>query len=269
MVLSLLIFVPVNAFPPAPPFVIYGTVRDEMGNPLILQGATVIFETPSSAPITASVFPGLEPGVNYRMTVPMDSGVTVDKYRSNMANAGAPFLLRVRIGQTDYLPIEMSGDFATLGEPAQSRRLDLTLGEDRDGDGLPDAWERALAAASQGALGEIDPNGDSDNDGLTNLEEYLAGTFAYDANNGFSMKIVEVRAEDMSLEFMSVRGRSYQVFVSSDLNEWNEAPFRLEGDSVTDSKRFSYLAETSAVVRVKMDTEDDRFVPRFFKLRVE
>ena len=30
-----------------------------------------------------------------------------------------------------------------LGKPSETTRLDLTLGEDSDGDGLPDAWERA------------------------------------------------------------------------------------------------------------------------------
>ena len=46
----------------------------------------------------------------------------------------------------------MRGDYSALGRPGESTRIDLTLGEDRDGDGLPDAWERTLITASGGKL---------------------------------------------------------------------------------------------------------------------
>ncbi|MBX3746801.1 MAG: hypothetical protein KF833_15940 [Verrucomicrobiae bacterium] len=47
----------------------------------------------------------------------------------------------------------------------------LSASSDSDGDGLPDEWELQY-------FGNLDqgPGGDFDNDGLTNLEEYLAGT---------------------------------------------------------------------------------------------
>jgi len=44
-------------------------------------------------------------------------------------------------------------------------------GTDSNVNGLPDAWERTFF----GGLG-VDPNADPDGDGLSNLEEYLAGT---------------------------------------------------------------------------------------------
>jgi hypothetical protein len=44
----------------------------------------------------------------------------------------------------------MKGDLSKLGEPGKRTHLDLTLGEDLDGDGIPDAWERALLAALGG-----------------------------------------------------------------------------------------------------------------------
>ena len=51
------------------------------------------------------------------------------------------FRLKVKIGSVTYLPIEMKLSKA-LGQAAQSTRLDLTLGEDSDNDGLPEAPER-------------------------------------------------------------------------------------------------------------------------------
>ena len=73
----------------------------------------------------------------------------------------------------------MIGDFQSMGRPGGITQLDLTLGEDLDGDGLPDAWERSIADAGL-SINEILPGGDNDKDGLTNLEEYKSGNYAFD-----------------------------------------------------------------------------------------
>ena len=257
------------AYPPAPPHVIYGMVRDEMGNPLTVENAYVVLESGSGNQVVAQVIPGLEVGVNYRMKVPVDSGASMDMYRNNAMTQSTPFNLRVQIGDNSYLPIEMSGTFPKIGEPATTQRIDLTLGEDSDGDGLPDAWERALLASAQGVLKDIDPNADADNDGLSNLEEYHAGTYAFDAKDGFSLKMVEISDVNVSLEFMAVRGRTYRVFGSSNLDEWEQVPFSRTGGDQDVSVRTSFSAETSDVVQVKVDTAEQPVSMRFFKLRVE
>ncbi len=41
----------------------------------------------------------------------------------------------------------MVGSFADLGKLGGTTILDLTLGVDRDGDGIPDSWEEALLNA--------------------------------------------------------------------------------------------------------------------------
>jgi hypothetical protein len=258
-----------HAFPPAPHHLIYGTVRDEMGNPLWLEGAAVILETPSGVSIRAEIVPGIEPGMNYKLAVPLDTGVTSDAYRTTALRAATLFKLRVQIRQTVYLPIEMTGDFSNLGRAAESTRLDLTLGEDSNGNGLPDAWERALIAASGGQLTEIHPDDDLDNDGLTNLQEYLAGTFAFDVNDGFSLKVIEMNAGAQTIEFMSIRGRTYTVFASSDLNDWELVPFRLPGDSADLPGRRQYQAVDSRVVQVSVSSSPAQPGLRFFKLRAE
>jgi len=240
-----------------------------MGNPLTVTGAEVILETPTGTSIKTTIVPGLEWGVNYKLTVPLDAGVTSDIYRSTALRTTAPFKLRVRIGQTVYLPIEMSGEFSKLGQPAAMTRLDLTLGEDSDGDGLPDAWERALAAASGGKLKDIRPGDDPDGDGLNNLNEYLAGTYAFDNKDGFSLKVAEVNAGAPTLEFMAVRGRTYTVFGSSDLNEWAQVPFRFASDSANMPERQTYQATDSRVVQVSVQPNANQPAMRFFKLRVE
>jgi hypothetical protein len=266
--LAMLLCGSAEAFPPAPHHLLYGIVRDEMGHPLTLSGAEVILES-ATGTIKAAIMPGLHPGVNYKLEISMDSAVTSDRYKTTALSSTLPFKLRVRIGKAVYLPIEMSGEFSKLGEPAQATRIDLTLGEDSDGDGLPDAWERALIAAAAGKLADVRPGDDPDGDGQSNLSEYQAGTYAFDSQDGFSLKVVEVKAGAPTLEFMSIRGRTYTVFGSSDLREWAQVPFRLDGDSADAADRQSYHADDSRVLRAAVRGSLEQPAMQFFRLRAE
>src|SRR4051794_33089261 len=69
------------AFPPAPSHVIYGEVRDEYGLPLSVSNAQIIFDPTNGVQITTTIVPDMEPGVNYRLTLPMDSGIAPDPYK--------------------------------------------------------------------------------------------------------------------------------------------------------------------------------------------
>lgn len=51
-----------------------------------------------------------------------------------------------------------------------------TAGSDTDHDGLPDAWEEEYGLSPYSALGDDGPAGDPDADGVSNLDEYKAGT---------------------------------------------------------------------------------------------
>ena len=89
---------------------------------------------------SSSVVSGLEPGVNYKLEVPMDSGTAaaINAYMPTALKPFWQFKLKVQIGQVTYLPIEMIGNFAQIGQPSLKTRIDLTLGVDSDGDGLGD-----------------------------------------------------------------------------------------------------------------------------------
>ena len=257
------------AYPPAPHHVLTGMVRDELGNPLTIESAEIIFEAASGVRIRSLVSPGLKPGLNYELEVPLDSGITQDLYKPTALHPAAPFKIWVLVHGMVYLPIEMRGDFSQLGQPSETTRLDLTLGEDADGDGLPDAWERALLAQSGGDLAGIQPGDDFDGDGLSNLDEYISGNYAFDKEDGFELKIVGSGSSGPLLEFLAIKGRTYTMMGSPDMEEWTSVSFRLENESVDASGFDAYYAEDVREMRVEVVPPGEAVAQRFFKLLVQ
>jgi hypothetical protein len=206
--------------------------------------------------------------VNYQLEVPMDSGITSDLYKPTALCPTVPFRIKVKIGQTVYLPIEMKGDYAHLGQPGRRTRLDLTLGEDANGNGLPDAWERALLQAG-GGTGTIRPEDDFDGDGLSNLEEYLAGTYAFDSQDGFSLKITRTENQVIQLSFMVIRGRTYTIVGSADFQTWTPVQFRIPANGAEAPFLTGYYASDVRVLRVEVLSPADQPSMRFFNLLVQ
>jgi len=243
-----------RAFPPAPFHRVSGMVRNEMGDPLNMTNAVVLMETQTGAQIKASVIPNLGPGRNYFLNVPMDAGVTADNYKVGAVRASASYRMKVRIGGVTYLPLETAVRAAAVGAPATTTTLDLTLGEDSDGDGLPDAWERALLAmlGNGKTLADIRPGDDSDGDGIPNVAEYRAGTYAFDAEDGFKLDVVGRVGERMVMEFLAIPGRRYAIQGSTDLRGWKPVGFKLATDAATAGLRSDFVATRTQIVRVEV-----------------
>ena len=257
------------AFPPAPHQEVFGLIRNEQGVPLVAANAEVVLEAGGNLLGRTAVSQHLEPGVNYRLSIPLDSGVTGDSYSPSALQPTVPFRLRVKVGNVTYLPIEMSGASSLLTKPGAATRVDLTLGEDVDGDGIPDAWERQLITGLGGGktLADINPADDADGDGLSNLQEYLAGTYAFDPQDGFALSIVSTQGDRPVLEFLAIRGRDYEIQGSADLQNWSRVAFSLTTDAAGTGLRDTFRATDTRVRRpVVAPVEGAR--PRFFKLIV-
>lgn len=266
------VVLPVIAFPPAPHHRFYGQVRDEQGNRLSGDDGYVILETSAGVQLGSPIAQRFNATVNYQLDVPMDSGITDDAFKPTALKPTVPFTIKVRVGNRTYLPIELGGDFALNAQPGAKTRLDLTLGEDLDGDGLPDAWERLLIGASRGTvdLEGILPTGDFDGDGMSNFNEYLAGTYAFDNEDGYSLEIIEKKGSQPVLEFTAVRGRNYSVYGSENFKDWFEVQFRIEDKGKpTDEVLSRYDAKDSRLTRVQVVPGTEETPLRFFKLMIE
>lgn len=260
------------AFPPAPHQIVFGLVRDELGNPVTATGATVLLEANGTILAKGTIAASQEPGVNYRLVIPIDSGATADLYKPSALVPTVPFRIRVKIGNTTYLPIEMTGATALVAEPGKSARVDLTLGVDSDGDGLPDAWEWNLirALGKRGlTLADIRPGDDADGDGLTNLQEYLAGTYAFDPKDGFALTLKSIDGGAPKMEFTVIRGRAYTIEGSTDMRGWTQLPFIVTDEGAKAVTRTAYSATDTRILRVGVGPfADPDAAPKFFRLMV-
>jgi hypothetical protein len=255
-----------SAYPPAPDHTFYGMVRNEWGDPINISGARVFITSTNGASARAPVAASIEPGINYRLIVPMDSArsLKTDLTSGGSLRQSQPFQLKVQIGAITYLPIEMVLS-RPIGDPAGTSRLNLTLGIDSDGDGLPDAWEIAMG------LNPNDPNdakGDADDDGLSNEDEYRAGTYAFDPNDGFRLSLVGVEAGQSQLEFMAVSGRTYTVYSSPDLQQWSPVSFRVVTGGVAGALQGNYPSTDVRTLRIQVPSSAGT-TNRYFKAMVQ
>jgi hypothetical protein len=221
-----------QAFPPAPYYTLYGVVRDQVGQTVTAEGAEVILlkggVEVGRTPISSALI-----DQNYELQMRLDqnrSGTTF--YTDQAVAAGGLFSLVVSMNGALFYPIEVAGNL-TAGKGGERVKLDLTLGEDKDKDGLPDVWEAwqlyqaGLSPDENGNwdLSLIDRNGDFDKDGQTNLLEYIAGTFAGDATETFGLTIKEKLPQSVRFEFYAITGKVYTIESTPDMKTWTRVPF--------------------------------------------
>lgn len=148
---------------------------------------------------------------------------------------GVGHVLTFHLLPTDLTPEAMEARFELTaasvdGTPDDTVvELSIPIRKDTDGDGMPDDWERANDLNPGDAT---DAAKDSDEDGLKNGEEYLAGTLPWDPESVLAILSVESGPEDVRLTFASVPGKRYQIERSGTVlpGSWSPATGTLEAD---------------------------------------
>lgn len=117
------------------------------------------------------------------------------------------------------LPDGATGDYQSFNEPTPGTSNSPIVDPDLDDDGMPNVWEE---------LHELNPNWagdallDGDNDGLSNLAEYLAGTDPRDPGSALRLEAIRVHdgpTDQTVLRFIAAPGRTYTVVHRETLSE--------------------------------------------------
>ncbi len=275
---------PLAAFPPAPFHTLFGMIRDEQGQTLRVDGAQIIFYRSGTEVLREPIQEGRLLDQNYQLRLRMDMLRPGTRTYTGLAhNAGSAFTLGVLLHDVVYYPIEMSVT-RTVGQPGQRTRLDLTLGVDSDGDGIPDAWEQSQLYAAgfypvndTWDLSLLDRDGDFDHDGISNYQEYIAGTFAIDATDYLALRLIEATGAYAQLSFFSIYGKVYSVESSTDLQTWTATPLYLTDPDATSSDpqvtlptpvpQASLQATSTAIVNIYAATATSG-TRNFYRLKV-
>jgi hypothetical protein len=109
-----------RAYPPAPDYTLYGTVRDERGRILPANSAWVIVSNAAGEVVRCPVAATPEEGVNYLVRVPMDSGTVGTNYLPTAMMPTVGFTADADLGWTSRL-----GSTATMTSISNCAKLHL------------------------------------------------------------------------------------------------------------------------------------------------
>jgi hypothetical protein len=210
---------PVEAGIPEPDLVWYGRVTATSGGiPVRLTAGSLEWRVEPVAGGPALLLTARLTNINdqfsYVLRVPCESSEPGGGIGPGVLALNNPPITYTRLtvtldGQTLSM-VNNEAEFAPgLNSRGRPERIDLQLGtlpEDSDGNGLPDAWELQYF----GIIG-VDPGDDLDGDGMSNRQEYLAGTNPNDSESRFAVVEVTAVPGGVRIEWSSEPGRTYRI----------------------------------------------------------
>jgi uncharacterized repeat protein (TIGR01451 family) len=125
-----------------------------------------------------------------------------------------------------------------------------TSADDRDWDGMADAWEIAHFGSINAPGGG--PSDDPDGDGLSNLDEFRAGTDPMNAQSVLRISAIQVASGQFRVSFPTVAGKKYRVESSATLGagSWSIVADNVAGTGDNIEIAISPLTNSSAFLRL-------------------
>lgn len=137
------------------------------------------------------------------------------------------------VGATQYI-VNVSAAYTTLRMPSGNIAVTATYQTiDTVGDGLSDAWRAAYFPGDGTSTNELSASGaDPDGDGLSNEEEYIAGTSPVDAEEVFQLSDMQISGGVIDFSFLSADGLRYQLEKTPSLiaSDWSTSIYNIVGD---------------------------------------
>lgn len=257
-----------QAYPPSPYHLIYGLVRDQYGTPIMNQQVQILIVATNGTRNSTSIQPALAAGVNYQLEVPLDTLLKPDLYRTNALPAGAGFQIFVVVGNVTNVPMVSIPNPLNLGQPTKLTQIDLTLGTDSNNDGIPDAWEQAFLDSIGSNLTLAQLNAGLVFGGRTLWQHYLMGTYPFDPENPFAVRLVNYNSGLAVLEFPTMTGRAYSVQSSTNLQQWSPVSFRLSAEGPGGVARTNYVASVIELLQVQV-IQSNALPKQFFRINLQ
>ena len=209
----------------------------------------------------SQVFPGYRGGYLAVATASKLSSYTDWKvsYVSTTKYNGEPQLDQARLEQENLLSIFVQEDSAVttaVGTPLHVIEFSVAPAviPDADSDDLPDAWEQSHFGGTAGQGG----SDDSDGDGQTNLQEYVAGTVPTNPSDQFAVGGIQPTAPGTGLE-VSLPGKAGRIYLL-------DRSTTLESDGWTQIDAQGPLADDAVVSFVDAEPPAPR---AFYRVRVQ
>jgi hypothetical protein len=211
---------PLFAGIPEPGIIVFGTVTDAISGRQVTYGSLQLVYEQGGTNFTNTVqLQNLAGGYSYVAEIGVETAVTNEPVSSAALALPPPSSTATNL--TRHARFE--GNLATLVQGTNSslshtskgklERLDVVVvGVETGGTGLPD-WFRMQY------WGTLAVNGfdDSDLDGMSNRDEYLAGTDPTNPSSLLALTLVQVSPTQYTVKWQSVAGKTYTVLRGTNL----------------------------------------------------
>ncbi len=156
---------------------------------------------------------------------PILEGYSVDHYELYLDNNATPIVVTNNFCTITDLAASSAHSVKLAFVLANGQRSPLsvassatTWGKDANHDGLPDDWQAKFWGPNPANWPAA--NADSDGDGVTNLQEFLAGTDPTDPSSALRLRFT-VSDQGRRVEWNTQPGFVYQAQISTDTRTWN------------------------------------------------